>query len=279
MEGDGLDFLRLLPRDIKMYQYSDFEDLKDVAQKEYRHFVFDVSRNPLVVFENVPSSEVDDHRDEFPGKIDYCSSLRILAIKLSTNPQEESVRAFDDCLKAKIRNMGVQGEASFRGAASIVETSDRRKEPDRSYLPRDSTIHGRSGKWPTVVLEAYFSQSLEQVKGDVKWWFDQSGGEVQAVITIDIKRPSCDIFVTTWERGIEKGSDPRQTQTAKVSHENGTEQALVTGDGITLKFQQLLLREPNTEKGEKDFVFTVDHLKDVGKRAWDVMGTMSYIEA
>lgn len=281
MEGEGgrCEFLRCLPPNTSVYQYSDFQALEEATGQEYSNFLDDDNQSPIVVFEGIPPEEVEKHQEEFPGKIDYNNNLQLLILKAPFNPHEACADMFDDLFRQQIRQMGVRDQVAFR-VGSRVYTPSRRKEPDRSYVPRDSTIQGRSGKWPTIALEAYFSESREQVKRDAEWWLNESSGDVKFVITIDVKRPSGNIYITAWERGDGKWPEPRATQDVGIFRGENGRPSDVNGDDLVLKFRHLLLRDPVENHGERDFIFTKrELLEEIGERTWEAMEDLPKMRA
>lgn len=200
LEMDRRDFLRGLPGTCNEYQYSQFQALEEIVPREYSNFLDHDHLSPSVIFKDVPPSEVAKHNEEFPGRIDYHRSLRLLVLTKPSPPHEICASAFGAFVCMCARKMGVHRSLYFPGA-SDVKGSDRIKQADRSFAPRGPSAPGGFSGWPTVVLEVGFSETAEKLKRDAAWWLNKSDTRVQSVVTIDIKRPSGNIYITLLARG------------------------------------------------------------------------------
>ncbi|KAK2733474.1 hypothetical protein FQN55_003345 [Onygenales sp. PD_40] len=260
MEKQRHDFVKGLPSDTGEYNYLGFEHLKQVLTQHEGLFV---------IFNGVSPEEFEKHQNHFPGRLDYNSSLKLLILNMPAFPHEEAAGEFDSLVTSKAIEMSIRDEIYFR-SATRAETPDREKQADRSWSPRPNPP-GRSLDWPTVVLEVAFSESREKIKRDISWWLHQSKGDVLLGLTIDIKRPSGNIYLTSWERGrmptrLHPNPEPRPIQEIKVSR-NPTS---LTGDDLVIPFHQLMLRTPGPR--ERDFIFTKTELQGLAEKVWEVMG-------
>lgn len=157
-----------------------------------------------------------------------------------------------------------------------METQDRRKEPDGSWGPRQRYSETNI-KWPTVVLEVAFSEPKDKVKGDAWWWLYQSNTAVLKVITIDIKRPSGDVYVTLWERGAAQSRqhprpEAKAVSTLDIFRGQYGNPARLEGTDIAVPFKDMLLRDPDTSHGEDDFIFSQAELLEIAEDIWADMG-------
>ncbi|KAK2814017.1 hypothetical protein FQN50_000421 [Emmonsiellopsis sp. PD_5] len=260
MEKHRQDFVKGLPSDTGEYNYPGFKHLEEfIAQHE----------SLFVIFNGVSPEEFEKHQDHFPRRLDYSPSLQLLILNIPVLPHEEAVGVFGALVGSKAVEMSIRNKIYFRGS-TLSTSPGRRKEPDSSWSPRPNPP-GRSLDWPTVVLEVGFSESSEKVKRDISWWLHESKGNVLLGITIDIKRPSGNIYITSWERGgmptrLHPNPEPRPMQEIKISR-NPTS---LTGDDLVIPFHQMMLRNPGPREG--DFVFTKNELQDLAEGVWEVMG-------
>lgn len=103
---------------------------------------------PYVVFSNVPPLLVDESNDR-PSLVGRRSS------------RADAVEEFRPSCYA-------QDELLPTGSKRIKSAS-RSKDPDASWRPRSLPV-GRSGQWPTVVIEGGCSESLSRLRLDAQWW-------------------------------------------------------------------------------------------------------------
>ncbi|WEW54622.1 hypothetical protein PRK78_000042 [Emydomyces testavorans] len=269
MQEERRRFLEYLPPDTHEYNYPGPQGTQAIIDQEFDN------HSPFVIITNISPSEFEQLENHLPGRLDYSYALHTLLLKLSYAPQEEAADNFGGLVYSKARDMDVNRNMRFRGATDSA-TPDRKKQPDRSWGPRH-LFQGRTANWPTVALEVAFSESREKVKRDMAWWLHQSKGAVLRAISIDIKRPSGNIYITSWERGTmptrnHPYPDPRVVQEVKIFRPKQGQSPRVTGDALVIPFQHLTLRAP--AEGEGDFIFTRDELLEIAEDVWITMDRM-----
>jgi hypothetical protein len=227
---------------------------------------------PFVVVKNLPPEEFEKHSDQFPGRADYSPNLQTLILNLPSWPHEQAAGLFSALLTSKSSEMAVFWDVSSRGS-TLVTTSERSKQADCSWSPLPDP-QGRSGHWPTVVLEVAWFESLEKVKRDVAWWLNKLNGEVKMVITIDIKHPSGNIYINTWERAelptsANPNPEPCAVQEVKIFRHLRS----AIGDHLVIPFRDLMLR-PAVGPTEGNWVFPREELLKLADRVWYAMDHM-----
>lgn len=267
------EFLAHLPPDTHEYRYRGFSLLEEATDREYDRFLeYDGSRSssssPFVVFTDISPKEVTAHDESFPGRIDYSPPLRILILTMVSLPHEEATGTFDRLVGTKAVEMKVQRILSIR-RATRSKTPDRKKQADCSYGPRELPP-GRSAEWPTVAVEAGYSETREKLKSDAAYWLNRSSGDVLRAITIDIKR-SGNIYIIMWKRPVVTNQypnpEPECIQEIRIYRGNGGQAASLTGDELRIPFRHVMLRNPGP--GEGDFVITRDELlHDLADAIW-----------
>lgn len=55
------------------------------------------------------------------------------------------------------------------------------------------------GKWPTFVIEAGHSESLPQLRADMRWWFSPSNHDVKIMILVKFNHGQRSIMLEKWE--------------------------------------------------------------------------------
>ncbi|KAF3893759.1 hypothetical protein GTR04_3729 [Trichophyton interdigitale] len=257
------------------YRYPGVDGAKTICGREYDRFLAGHKNNPYTIFTHVSESDFVELDRACFRRLDYNTSFRKLAITTPTAPHEEAGTRFSALVGMKAQEMGVWRLLSSRGSTTM-ETQDRRKEPDGSWGPRQRYSETNI-KWPTVVLEVAFSEPKDKVKGDAWWWLYQSNTAVLKAITIDIKRPSGDVYVTLWERGAAQSRQHPRPEAKAVStldifrgqHGNP---ARLEGTDIAVPFKDMLLRDPDTSHGEADFIFSQAELLEIAEDVWADMG-------
>ncbi|PGH22954.1 hypothetical protein AJ80_03003 [Polytolypa hystricis UAMH7299] len=211
------EFLEHLHPDTQEYKYLGFSSLLEAVSKEYDRFIVR-SCSPYVIITDIGPDEVDDHEESIPGRADYSPSLQLLILSMVSLPHEEAAGVFDRLVGTKATQMMIHRILSIRGRTH-TKTSEREKQADCSYGPRHLPPGG-STQWPTLALEVAFPESREKVKKDVAWWLNRSAGDVLRAISIDIKRPSGNIYTTLWKRGMATNQcpnpDPEALQEIKI---------------------------------------------------------------
>lgn len=255
------EFLKNLPpEDVSEYKYVDSEVMqKIIAQEKKQH----------IIFADISESTINELEEQIPGRIDYNKKLHILLLTIPESPHEICAQAFGGIMTDQAMENQVRRQLNSRGATQ-QETSDRLKEPDLSWGPR-FLPPDRSLEWPTVVLEVGYSETRAKLQQDMSFWLNKSDESVLMAISIDIKRPSGDIYICSWERGIPSPADPEpqplKLQEIKISP---TKPASYTGDPLKIQFSKLLLRQPSPP-AENDFVFSKEDLLDMAERVWEFM--------
>lgn len=148
-------------------------------------------------------------------------------------------------------------------------------------------IPERDGQaFPTLVIEAGYSQSLPSLRQKAHWWFDISNHDVKIVILAKLHLRQREITLERWEerqRGARAGATTtrhasawvascHQTITITESSANPQEYRVASGD-LVLSFRLLFLRDPLP--GEDDVVITVLMLQGYAQRVWAAFGNQS----
>jgi hypothetical protein len=152
-------------------------------------------------------------------------------------------------------------------------------EGDSTGGPRPA----RSGRtaWPTLVIEAGYSQSMPQLHRHMQWWFSAPNHEVKIVLLVKFhpvaqqQRIVLEKWVETAQRETRRtpGLRPHLSQTITIYEEPANEATgtpatyTAVGGALRLEFRLLLLRAPGPGKG--DIVVTVAQLEDYAARVWE----------
>jgi hypothetical protein len=150
------------------------------------------------------------------------------------------------------------------------------KEGDSAGGPRPE--REKLGAWPTLVFEAGYSESLDELHNDMNWWFRESYHQVKIVVLAKFDHPT--ILLEKWEEdstrpGAMTTRLSSLTQLAPVLRQNIT----ITRDAATnppsynvargalvLSFRLVFDREPRP--GEGDFIFNIPDLQEYASVVW-----------
>ena len=103
----------------------------------------------------------------------------------------------------KIANMGIPRLQTAWASTTTHEgtVTTKGKEADESFHPppRFPVLGQQSEPWPTLVIETGVSESLAKLREDVKWWFNNSNGEVRIVLILSIKKRTRTVLLERWQ--------------------------------------------------------------------------------
>jgi len=237
----------------------------------YNHF--DIS---LAIFNEISNSR---DRRNLKYKLDYDEESELLIVKFP-NPLHEALhmRLYHHYIFDKMgsnKQMWVNtGTTQYRAE---IRGKTARKEPDSAGGPIPER-HGLD-KWPTLVVEVGYSESLGYLRRDMRRWFEISKHEVKIVLLIQWDGTRRRIVIERWEeqqqeipvtRLVPSGSAmrPVRRQVITITREEtgGTFNYVVTSGDLLLMFSLLFLRQP--QGAEADIVVTVDDLKKWAEFCW-----------
>ncbi|KAK0702058.1 hypothetical protein B0T26DRAFT_735685 [Lasiosphaeria miniovina] len=148
-------------------------------------------------------------------------------------------------------------------------------EPQREHL----------GAWPTLVIEAGHSQSLEALRGGMKWWFGVSDHQVKIVLLTKFDTQQMAAVIEKW---VEIQAPARQgatttraaaqlrpdcdqiitiTQNPGTNRDNPTSYTVTRG-ALRLEFDLLFLQQPQPGSAEGDVIIDIPDLQRWAARLW-----------
>jgi hypothetical protein len=139
------------------------------------------------------------------------------------------------------------------------------------------------GKWPTLVIEAGHSESIPQLRADMRWWFSTLNNDVKIVILAKFNHGQRSILLEKWEeeeRAAREGAaatrwsaaiEPVLQQAITITYDNtgdpgNTASYTVNGGPLVLEFRLLFLRDP--VPGEGDIVLSIPELQSYAVDVW-----------
>ncbi len=215
-------------------------------------------------------------------RLTWYSDVETLIIKVPTEAHDQAAASFGGYVDHTARNMGVANiERRVVGTATyhaVLPARTVSKQPDWGMKPQNLRPHGR---FPTIVLEVGFSETLTQLRKDARLWFAMSN-EVQIVILIAIRAAKNNIIFEKWAMAPTLANQPvtrnapaqvpqceQSITITRTPQANNTYTLAITAGmaPLTLEFNKLFLRQP--VGGEQDIDFTQADLFDVAQSAFD----------
>lgn len=187
-----------------------------------------------------------------------------LIITIPTECHEYMHNELDYQIMRQIDDMGLGwlpcGGATYKqqpgGAAGEGDSSGRPFEP-------------QDRPWTTLVIEAGYSQPLEAMRRELKWWFSKSNHKVKIVLLVKMHSPSRqEITIRDVARrsirsmtlraiGGDSSLRPYLQQTINIARALDANPILpesncITGGALRLEFADLFDRQPR--EGERDII-------------------------
>ncbi|KAK4143060.1 uncharacterized protein C8A04DRAFT_12682 [Dichotomopilus funicola] len=215
----------------------------------------------------------------------YNSDSNTLFITIPTQAHEKLHTGIYEGYRDQLVRSGT--ESSWDTVASVTYRA-KHNHPGGDGGEGDSTggpmpERGAKGAWPTLVVEAGVSESLNQLHNDMRWWFAASDHDVKIVLLAKFDHARDTIILEKWEeeaRGTRPGAattryltavEPVRRQAITITQDLTTDPISypVTSGALVLGFRLLFLREPGP--GEGDFVLSVQKLQAWAERVWKVV--------
>jgi hypothetical protein len=223
----------------------------------------------------------------------YTADTKCLVITIPTTEHEGLHGHLDDYFFLEAALMGLEEEFYRVGSSTFKETDangniSSEGEGDSSRKP--FSMRTDKHQYPTLVIEAGWTQTLEKLRQKAKWWFAKSGGDVKIVLLVKSPR-SNHIRIEKWK--LAPTSRPGATTTraaaamtpqcihvVEIARANGINNAhpnrfdpasyVVTGGPLQLEFIDIFLRQP-IPPGEGDLILNNTTLQRYAAKFWKAM--------
>ncbi|KAK4144222.1 uncharacterized protein C8A04DRAFT_36857 [Dichotomopilus funicola] len=145
----------------------------------------------------------------------------------------------------------------------------------------------RSGlnSWPTLVIEAGDSETLQELHRDMEWWFLASNHDVKIVLLVKFNHQQQQILIERWEEELLVQGPMTRARHAAILQQGGSFQPVkrqeifiardettdppsynVVRDPLRLEFRLLFLRHPIPP--EADVVISIQGLQRFARKVW-----------
>ncbi|KAK4159242.1 hypothetical protein QBC43DRAFT_327516 [Cladorrhinum sp. PSN259] len=210
----------------------------------------------------------------------YDSNSQILIIAIPTGLHEQLHIWLYMEYFGQVDDMGLK-----RSWISIASTTFSARQGNSGRISKEGDSTGRpmperaaKGTWPTLIIEAGVSETLGQLRLDMRRWFSISNHDVKIVLLA--KFDGTKILLEKWEEDIQARPGATTTRRSVQQQEPILKQSIiisqnttthpvsydVTSGALILSFRLLFLRDPCD--GEGDFVISVQELKEYAEIIW-----------
>jgi hypothetical protein len=152
------------------------------------------------------------------------------------------------------------------------------KEADGCWI--NLFLRNGATDWPSLVIEAGYSQSMASLRSAARWWISRGQGQVRIVLILGIKVATRTIKIEKWvPRSATMNSYVRNhlrprplsnfpTMSGSITINQSTIPSTITGDlPLTLEFQQIIGRPAGAN--EADMVFSAQDLDNITNHSWN----------
>lgn len=173
-----------------------------------------------------------------------------LVVRIATfEDHERAQTGLVNIMLTKLAAMnGANMSLDWTGSAEI-QTPSCTKRADQQFAPR-RLPRGRSDVWPTLVIQAGFSDSKPKLEADAKWWITESKGDVKTALVIYLHQSEANVIIQKWESPIAK-------QEVVVSRLDGRPEPVVSNRPIIVSFGDLFLRKPTPTESVMLYIQTM----------------------
>ena len=193
----------------------------------------------------------------------YSIPDEIIIVKMESHTHACAHSAFNLLLYKKLGTMHGLDEQIIAFAGAHVQGEDRKKRADQIYQPR-RLPRDRNRQWPSLVLEAGYTEGQRKLNSDIDWWITQSRGDVKSAITIAVNPRYKEIVFCQWY-----GNNSRQKVYRNALSQKGRGEVKASNPApLTIPLEHLILRPRSGN--EQDIIITTTDLKELAKKVWEV---------
>jgi len=213
-----------------------------------------------------------------------------MIITIPTAEHEGLHRGLDNCFHDDAVSIGLRWEFVSIGSTTFID-----KDANGNIISEgegDSCRKPRSMRtiYPTLVIEAGWSQTLEKLREKARWWFDKSKGDVKIVLLVKSSPGSNHIRIEKWKLALAASRQgatttraaaamtPQCIHVVQITRAAGINNAhpsrfdpasyVVTGGPLQLEFIDIFLRQP-IPPGERDLILDNTTLQKYAAYLWE----------
>jgi hypothetical protein len=168
----------------------------------------------------------------------------------------------------KLAGMGMSDDMIRYCGATTYNSNTSSKESDSAYRPPSR----KKTDWPTFVIEAGYSETLQHLRSSASWWLGNSQGEVKFAIIILVQQAQKILHIEKWELALSSQERPATRALSliptKVQEITILPDNTISGSlPLVLQFQDVFLRPAVLLEG--DITFTAEDLSKLADTVWE----------
>jgi hypothetical protein len=220
----------------------------------------------------------------------YSAASQLLILIMPTGPHESPHRFLSYVVAKRFEDMGLGPLDHIpcnwkEMGAKTFQISQFCKESDSAGGPRLRPPGVGDKVWPTLIIEAGYSETLPQLRIDKDRWFSYSEFDVKVVLLVKLENQSKTIIIEHWEK------DPARTITTRSQARSTIRVNTITirniplsdltqetsyiidppGAQLQLSFTNLFLRSIQPPR-ESDVIITAPELELMARGVWEETG-------
>lgn len=217
------DPIAALPEGYPTVTFSNFKKLALEAQSVSTKLeARNGNANQYILILNLSEYAKNRLKDEadllgVPFRFEWDGNMGIVKVLPKRNHESPKNR-FQAHVDDKFTLMGIPRSDREWGGAGQNEgnVSTKGKQPDQKFQPpsRFPAPGQQSEPWPTLVIETGASESLQKLREDALWWFNNSNGDVRIVILLKVNKSARKVWLEQWQLAL--ANSPRLTR-AKIN--------------------------------------------------------------
>ena len=218
-----------------------------------------------------------------------------MIITIPTAEHEGLHRGLDDSLRDDAVSIGLGLEFVCVGSTTFKDKDANGNiisEGEGDSCRKPKSMRTNKLQYPTLVIEAGWSQTLQKLREKASWWFDKSKGDVKIVLLVKSSPGSNHIRIEKWKLAPAASRQGATTTRAAAAmtpqcahvveialaaginngHPNQFDPAfyVVTGGSLQLEFIDIFLRQP-IPPGERDLILGNTTLQEYAADFWGAM--------
>ena len=218
-----------------------------------------------------------------------------MIITIPTAEHEGLHGGLDDRLYADALLMGLGREFFRTGSTTFIDKDANGNiisEGEGDSCRKPTSMRTNEHHYPTLVIEAGWSQTLEKLREKARWWFDKSKGDVKIVLLVKSSPGSNHIRIEKWKLALAASRQgatttraaaamtPQCIHVVQIARAAGINNAhpsrfdpasyVVTGGPLRLEFIDIFLRQP-IPPGERDLILGNTTLQEYAASFWESM--------
>ncbi|KUM63049.1 hypothetical protein ACN42_g4045 [Penicillium freii] len=277
--GESHDII--VPPDARILRPRSLEDINNVIEElkaEFDQHTLDADTPTLSQYiwvHEIPQylfAQIETDLKLFPGvrvTVAYAESSVLLKV-MPGRQYERIISNFSTIILGYLNSMGLalqNGDFTGQNAERTPGVVSS-KEPDWAFGPYDARVDSAADEYPSLVLEVGASESLSQLRQDVRWWYANTNQETQLVILINITdnpyRVDFEVWTEVANQSTVQSTRSRPATVLECTQSASLQNGVVIGAPLILDFATLMHRSPRV--GEHNISLGAADLGLIGAR-------------